>query len=146
VGPQVTELKEVVKAFHSAGVKVTLDVVHNHTAEGQPSSLTISSAASTVWCTPDQSRNPRYHLDFGAGTASTSGTLMVTKLIIDSLMYRVSEMHVDGFRFDLGSTLRENSCQGVGHSYVPCRQDRDSGSHRLTKRMCAGATLGSSFT
>jgi hypothetical protein len=74
---------------------------------------------------PNQSRNPRYHLDFGTG---------------NSLDVR----HPNGDKTDHGQP--DVLGVRVGHSFFSCRQDRASGTHRLTKRMCAGATLGSSFT
>jgi glycogen operon protein len=104
----MSEFKEMVKAFHSAGVEVTLDVVHNHAAEGQPSMPDHrASAASAIWRTTRiNPENPRYYLDFtGTGNSLNVRHLMVIKLIMDSLRYWAQEMHVDGFRFDLASTL-----------------------------------------
>lgn len=106
-GEQVREFKDMVKALHKAGIEVILDVVYNHTAEGNQMGPTISfrgvDNSSYYRLVQD---NARYYMDY-TGTGNTlnmmhPGTL---KLIMDSLRYWISEMHIDGFRFDLASAL-----------------------------------------
>ncbi|MDP9132392.1 MAG: glycogen debranching protein GlgX [Nitrospirota bacterium] len=104
---QVWEFKTMVKAFHSAGIEVILDVVYNHTGEGSLLGPTLSfrgiDNASYYRLMPDQ---PRYYLDYtGCGNTLNVRHPRVLQLIMDSLRYWVLEMHVDGFRFDLASTL-----------------------------------------
>jgi isoamylase len=106
-GGQVTEFKAMVKALHAAGIEVILDVVYNHTAEGNHLGPTLSfrgiDNASYYRLVPDQ---PRYYMDY-TGTGNTLNAMhpQVLQLIMDSLRYWVTEMHVDGFRFDLASAL-----------------------------------------
>jgi glycogen operon protein len=103
----VQEFKMMVRALHAAGIEVILDVVYNHTAEGNQLGPTLSlrgiDNASYYRLTPD---NPRYYMDFtGCGNSLNMPNPRVLQLIMDSLRYWVLEMHVDGFRFDLASTL-----------------------------------------
>jgi glycogen operon protein len=103
----VREFKRMVKALHSAGLEVILDVVYNHTAEGNHLGPTLSlrgvDNASYYRLVPD---NRRYYLDFtGCGNTLNMQSPQVLQLIMDSLRYWVQEMHVDGFRFDLASAL-----------------------------------------
>ena len=97
----------MVKALHAAGVEVILDVVYNHTAEGNQLGPTLSfrgiDNASYYRLVPDK---PRYYMDY-TGTGNTLNAVhpQVLQLIMDSLRYWVPEMHVDGFRFDLASAL-----------------------------------------
>jgi glycogen operon protein len=106
MGEQVTEFKAMVKELHKAGIEVILDVVYNHTAEGNYLGPTLSfrgiDNASYYRLTEDK----RYYMDY-TGTGNTLNAQMpsVLKLIMDSLRYWVTEMHVDGFRFDLAATL-----------------------------------------
>ncbi len=106
-GGQVAEFKAMVKALHREGIEVILDVVYNHTSEGNQLGPTLSfrgaDNGSYYRLVPDQ---PRYYLDY-TGTGNSLNMLhpQVIKLIMDSLRYWVQEMHVDGFRFDLASTL-----------------------------------------
>ncbi|MES2354094.1 MAG: glycogen debranching protein GlgX [Pseudomonadota bacterium] len=103
----VNEFKTMVKALHSAGIEVILDVVYNHTAEGNHFGPTLCfrgiDNAAYYRLTPD---NPRYYADY-TGTGNTLNMMhpRVLQLIMDSLRYWVQEMHVDGFRFDLAATL-----------------------------------------
>lgn len=106
-GEQVKEFKEMVKALHRAGIEVILDVVYNHTAEGNHLGPTLSlrgvDNASYYHLVAD---NQRYYMDFsGCGNSPNMRHPQVLKLIMDSLRYWVTEMHVDGFRFDLASAL-----------------------------------------
>ncbi len=104
---QVWEFKTMVKALHSAGIEVILDVVYNHTGEGNQLGPTLSfrgiDNASYYRLVSDK---PRYYLDYtGCGNTLNVRHPRVLQLIMDSLRYWVLEMHVDGFRFDLASTL-----------------------------------------
>ena len=107
-GEQVSEFKEMVKALHAAGIEVILDVVYNHTAEGNHLGPTLSlpghrqrhllpagrrTTRATTWTTP------------APATRLNVRHPQVLQLIMDSLRYWVQEMHVDGFRFDLASAL-----------------------------------------
>lgn len=106
-GAQVTEFKEMVKALHAEGIEVILDVVYNHTSEGNHlgPTLSLKGVDNTNYyrLLPEK---PEYYLDF-TGTGNTLNThhAQVLTLIMDSLRYWVTEMHVDGFRFDLASAL-----------------------------------------
>jgi glycogen operon protein len=102
----VEEFKMMVRALHAEGIEVILDVVYNHTAEGNEMGPTISMRgvdnSSYYRLAPD----PRYYMDFtGCGNTMKMSHPQVLQLIMDSLRYWVTEMHVDGFRFDLASTL-----------------------------------------
>ncbi|OLP18425.1 glycogen debranching enzyme GlgX [Leptolyngbya sp. 'hensonii'] len=107
MGQQVSEFKEMVKALHRAGIEVILDVVYNHTGEGNHLGPTLSFRGidnSIYYRLVDQ--DPRYYMDFtGCGNSLGVRQPQVLKLIMDSLRYWVIEMHVDGFRFDLASAL-----------------------------------------
>jgi isoamylase len=103
----VREFKMMVRALHAAGIEVILDVVYNHTAEGNHLGPTLSlrgiDNASYYRLVLD---SPRYYQDFtGCGNTLNMLNARVLQLIMDSLRYWVSEMHVDGFRFDLASAL-----------------------------------------
>jgi glycogen operon protein len=103
----VREFKRMVKALHSAGLEVILDVVYNHTAEGNHFGPTLSlrgiDNVSYYRLTPE---DRRYYLDFtGCGNTLNMRSPQVLQLIMDSLRYWVLDVHVDGFRFDLASTL-----------------------------------------
>ena len=102
----VQQFKMMVRAMHAAGLEVILDVVYNHTAEGNQMGPTLSMRgvdnAAYYRLAPD----PRYYMDFtGTGNTLNMTQPFVLQLIMDSLRYWVTEMHVDGFRFDLASTL-----------------------------------------
>lgn len=103
----LAEFKEMVARFHEAGIEVLLDVVYNHTAEGNERGPTLSfrgiDNASYYRLMPDQ---PRYYInDTGTGNTFNLSHSRVIQLVTDSLRYWVTEMHVDGFRFDLGTVL-----------------------------------------
>jgi isoamylase len=103
----IREFKTMVKTLHSAGLEVILDVVYNHTAEGNQLGPTLSLKGidnSTYYrLAPD---NPRYYTDYtGTGNTLNMQHPRVLQLIMDSLRYWVLDMHVDGFRFDLAATL-----------------------------------------
>jgi glycogen operon protein len=104
---RISEFKTMVKVLHSAGIEVLLDVVYNHTAEGNQMGPTLSfrgiDNASYYRLVAD---NPRYYMDFtGTGNTLNLQHPNVLQMIMDSLRYWVTEMHVDGFRFDLASAL-----------------------------------------
>jgi isoamylase len=103
----VNEFKTMVKALHSAGIEVILDVVYNHTAEGNHLGPTLSFRGidNSVYYRL-VGDNPRYYMDYtGTGNTLNMRHPRVLQLIMDSLRYWVLEMHVDGFRFDLAATL-----------------------------------------
>jgi glycogen operon protein len=107
VGDQVNEFKEMVRTLHRAGLEVILDVVYNHTAEGNHLGPTLSfrgiDNASYYRLAPWEQR---YYIDFtGCGNTLNMMHPRTLQLIMDSLRYWVLEMHVDGFRFDLASAL-----------------------------------------
>jgi isoamylase len=107
LGEQVHEFKSMVRALHQAGIEVILDVVYNHTAEGNHLGPTLSFRGidnAAYYRLVDE--DPRYYYD----TTGTGNSLLmqhphVLQLIMDSLRYWVTEMHVDGFRFDLAAAL-----------------------------------------
>ncbi|KWT60940.1 glycogen debranching protein [Streptomyces albus subsp. albus] len=106
-GQQVLEFKSAVRALHEAGIEVILDVVYNHTAEGNHLGPTLSfrglDNASYYRLVAD---DPRYYMDTtGTGNSLLMRSPHVLQLIMDSLRYWVQEMRVDGFRFDLAATL-----------------------------------------
>jgi glycogen operon protein len=107
VPSQVQELKTMVKALHAAGIEVILDVVYNHTAEGNHMGPMLSMKGidnQAYYKLVDE--EPRYYLDYtGTGNSMNVRHPHVLQLIMDSLRYWVLDMHVDGFRFDLASTL-----------------------------------------
>jgi glycogen operon protein len=106
LGGQVREFKQMVKDLHTAGIEVILDVVYNHTCEGNQLGPTLSWRGicnSTYYRLMD---DPRYYMDYtGTGNTLNVRHPQVLKMIMDSLRYWVTEMHVDGFRFDLAATL-----------------------------------------
>jgi glycogen operon protein len=102
----IREFKSMVRTLHAAGIEVILDVVYNHTCEGNQMGPTLSwrgiDNAGYYRLAPD----PRYYMDFtGCGNTFKMTQPRVLQFIMDSLRYWVTEMHVDGFRFDLASTL-----------------------------------------
>ncbi|WP_016777857.1 glycogen debranching protein GlgX [Anaerophaga thermohalophila] len=106
-GEQVREFKQMVKDLHKSGIEVILDVVYNHTGEGNRMGPTLSFRGidnMSYYRLSDE--DPRYYVDY-TGTGNTLNTVHPTilRLIMDSLRYWVTEMHVDGFRFDLAPVL-----------------------------------------
>jgi isoamylase len=106
-GGQIKEFKTMVKTLHSAGIEVILDVVYNHTAEGDDLGPTLSfRGIDNLTYYRHETGRERYYEDFtGTGNSLNVRHPQVLKLIMDSLRYWVREMHVDGFRFDLAATL-----------------------------------------
>ena len=106
-GEQVAEFKGMVRTLHEAGIEVILDVVYNHTAEGNHLGPTLSfRGIDNVSYYRLVDDNPEYYMDYtGTGNSFNVRQPYSLQLIMDSLRYWVTEMHVDGFRFDLASTL-----------------------------------------
>ena len=127
-GPgRLTEFKTMVRRLHDAGIEVILDVVYNHTAEGNHMGPTLSfkgiDNASYYRLVKD---NKRYYDDVtGTGNSVDVGHPMVLQMVMDSLRYWYEEMHVDGFRFDLATTLgRDERGWDPGNSFFNAmRQD-----------------------
>ncbi len=115
------EFKHMVAAFHAAGIEVILDVVYNHTAEGNHLGPTLCFRGidnASYYCLNPEDR--RYYLDFtGTGNSLQLAHPRVLQMVIDSLRYWVTVMHVDGFRFDLATTLaRTASGFDPAHSFL----------------------------
>ena len=106
LGNQVYEFKSMVKTFHAAGIEVILDVVYNHTGEGNHLGPTLSLKGIDNVAYYRLEQNKRFYTDF-TGTGNSLNMLhpRTIQLIMDSLRYWVNEMHVDGFRFDLAPVL-----------------------------------------
>ncbi|MBO9520036.1 MAG: glycogen debranching protein GlgX [Nocardioidaceae bacterium] len=137
-GQQVTEFKQMVKAFHEAGIEVILDVVYNHTAEAGALGPTYSFRGlddrdmyRRVLCETDDDLPEHARFDdtywdvTGCGNTVNATDPHALRLILDSLRYWVSEMHVDGFRFDLLSALTRSgySVDMTGHLLTTIGQD-----------------------
>jgi glycogen operon protein len=105
LGP-VNEFRDMVKALHKAGIGVILDVVFNHTAEGNHQGPTLSFKGLENSAYYILRKNPAYYADYtGCGNTFNTNYSIIRRLIRDCLRYWVGEMHVDGFRFDLASVL-----------------------------------------
>ncbi len=108
LGQQVREFKQMVKSLHAAGIEVILDVVYNHTGEGNHlgSTLSFRGIDNAVYYRLLEG-NPRYYIEgfTGCGNCLNPFHPQVLKLVMDSLRYWVSQMHVDGFRFDIAPVL-----------------------------------------
>ncbi|HZQ52936.1 MAG TPA: glycogen debranching protein GlgX [Bryobacteraceae bacterium] len=106
-GQQIGEFKSMVRELHRAGIEVILDVVYNHTSEGNQMGPTLSFRGidnATYYRLVND--NPRYYMDYtGTGNTLNLRQPQVLKMVMDSLRYWVLDMHVDGFRFDLASAL-----------------------------------------
>lgn len=101
------EFRDMVKALHRADIEVILDVVFNHTAEGDHTGPTLSfrGLENSVYYTLDEADKARYANYTGTGNTLNANQPIVRRMILDSLRYWVREMHIDGFRFDLASIL-----------------------------------------
>jgi isoamylase len=106
-GGQVDEFRDMVKALHRAGLEVILDVVFNHTAEGDQNGPTLSFRGldNAAYYRLAEGDSSRYYDTTGTGNSLNGDSTLALRLIMDSLRYWISEMHVDGFRFDLAATL-----------------------------------------
>ncbi len=130
-GACVNEFKDMVKAFHKAGIEVLMDVVFNHTAEGNENGITLNfrGLENSVYYHL-VSEHKEYYVNFsGCGNSVNCNHPVVADFIIQCLRYWVSEMHVDGFRFDLASVL--------------CRDERGflNGEQSLTRRISEDPVL-----
>jgi len=106
-GQQVVEFKQMVKRLHEEGIEVILDVVYNHTCEGnEKGPMLCWKGVDNLTYYRTMAEDPRYYMDYtGTGNTLNVYNPQTLKMIMDSLRYWVTEMHVDGFRFDLASTL-----------------------------------------
>ena len=110
LGQQKLEFREMVRALHKAGIEVILDVVFNHTAEGNEQGPTLCFRGIDNIIFYLLENNPRYYKDYtGTGNTINANHPVVRDLILSALRYWVTEMHVDGFRFDLASVLGRDS-------------------------------------
>ena len=115
-GSQVNEFKTLVRELHRAGIEVIMDVVYNHTGEGNELGSTLCCKGvdnPTYYCLTGSHHEPyRYYLNYtGCGNSMNLANTQVIRFVMDSLRYWVEVMHVDGFRFDLASVLgREEGC------------------------------------
>jgi glycogen operon protein len=125
MGP-VNEFRDMVKALHRAGIEVILDVVYNHTAEGdhRGPTLCFRGLDNNTYYILEQNRS-RYANYSGTGNTLNANNSVVRRMIVDSLRYWVEEMHVDGFRFDLASILARDP-QGQLMASPPVLWDIDS--------------------
>lgn len=114
-GGCVKEFKQLVKELHKAGIEVILDVVYNHTAEGNEHGYTFEFRGlqnDVYYSLPQNDKN--YYMNFsGCGNSINCNHPVVAQMIIDSLRYWVVQMHIDGFRFDLASILTRTSTGNV---------------------------------
>jgi isoamylase len=117
-GAQVDEFKTMVKALHAAGLEVILDVVYNHTAEGNHDGPTLSLKGidNPAYYRLVDGERDRYYDTTGTGNSVNVGHPTALRLIMDSLRYWVTDMHVDGFRFDLATTLTRQTGEEDIHS------------------------------
>jgi isoamylase len=101
------EFKDMVRALHKAGIEVILDVVYNHTAEGNENGPTLSFRGldNPAYYRLVDSDKSKYYDTTGTGNSFNGGSTVALRLLMDSLRYWLTEMHVDGFRFDLATTL-----------------------------------------
>ncbi len=118
VGNQVTDFKQMVSALHEAGIEVLLDVVYNHTGEGGHEGPTLSMRGIDHHAYYRLTNDRRDDYDVtGCGNSVNTAHPMVLQLVLDSLRYWVTEMGVDGFRFDLATTLIRDWHQHVDHDH-----------------------------
>ena len=135
------EFRTSVARLHDAGFEVMLDVVYNHTAEGNHLGPTLSfrgiDNASYYWLMPD---NPRYYDDFtGTGNSLNLTHPRVLQMVMDSLRYWVEVCHIDGFRFDLASTLARGPHGFDRNSaFLQCDPARSGSGHRQAGRRTLG--------
>ena len=138
LGP-ITEFRDMVKALHSAGIEVILDVVFNHTAEGDERGPTLCFRGidNPTYYILDADRS-HYSNYSGTGNTLNANHPIVRRMIVDSLRYWVEELHVDGFRFDLASILARDS-SGQVMSNPPVLWDIESDPALAGTKMIAEA-------
>jgi len=138
LGP-LDEFRDMVKALHRAGIEVILDVVFNHTAEGNHSGPTLSFRGldNRAYYVLEQDRS-HYANYSGTGNTLNGNHPVVRRMILDSIRYWVEEMHVDGFRFDLASVLARDS-HGQVMPNPPVLLDLESDPHLAGTKMIAEA-------
>ena len=137
-GDAVAEFKQLVNSLHGAGIGVLLDVVYNHTAEGNELGPTLSFKGIDNRSYYRLADDPRYYQnETGTGNSFDLGQPFTLKLVMDSLRYWATEMRVDGFRFDLATILGRNGTHS-GHAFDPsaaffdvCRQEPQLASIKL---------------
>ena len=113
----VTEFRDMVRALHAAGIEVILDVVYNHTAEGDDRGPTFCFRGLEDQVYYLFEEHAEHYSNFsGTGNAMNANNSIVRRLILDSLRYWVEEMHVDGFRFDLASVMARDESGRPSHS------------------------------
>jgi glycogen operon protein len=125
-GQQVQEMKQLVKTLHAAGLEVILDVVYNHTAEGNHEGPTLCFKGIDNAAYYRLMDRPAYYMDYtGTGNSLNMRHPHVLQLIMDSLRYWILDMHVDGFRFDLASTLARglHECDRLSAFFDIIQQD-----------------------
>jgi glycogen operon protein len=134
-GPEavVNELKTTIRELHRAGIEVYLDVVYNHTAEGGGGGLTYSYRGLDNAGYYRQDANGNYQDTTGCGNSLNFGNPHVVDLVIDSLRYWVNEMQVDGFRFDLATTLARNEINHFDPNHAVLRRINDEIDFAATK-------------
>ena len=138
LGP-INEFRDMVKALHLAGIEVILDVVFNHTAEGAQNGPTLSFKGidNSIYYILEQDR-ASYANYSGTGNTLNANHPIVRRMIVDSLVYWVEQMHVDGFRFDLASILARDS-SGEVMSTPPVLWDIESNPSLAGTKMIAEA-------
>ena len=135
----VDEFRDMVKALHRAGIEVILDVVFNHTAEGNHEGPTLCFRGFDNRAYYVLEENPAYYSNYsGTGNTLNANHPVVRRMIVDSLRYWVEEMHVDGFRFDLASILARDS-QGCVLASPPVLWDIESDPALAGTKMIAEA-------
>jgi hypothetical protein len=138
------EFKTMVKNLHEAGIEVVLDVVYNHTAEGNQLGPTLSFRGIDNAVVLPARRRPRYYDDVtGCGNTLDLRHPRVLQMVTDSLRYWVEEMHVDGFRFDLATTLaREDNGYDLQRGVLQSAQARSGARARQADRRTVGRGHG----
>jgi len=143
---EIREFREMVKALHKAGIEVILDVVYNHTGEGNEAGPIFSFKGidnSTYYMASDDPNHP--YADFtGTGNTLHCANRAVRQLIVDSLRYWAREMHVDGFRFDLASVFSRNAVGSINLDNPPLFGDIASDANLAQVRMIAEPWEGNS--
>ena len=140
LGQQVDEFKSMVRTLHRAGIEVILDVVYNHTGEGNHLGPTLSfrGVDNSVYyrLSPE---DPRYYVDY-TGTGNSLNVLhpRAMGLVTDSLRYWVTDMHVDGFRFDLAPVLTRGDAEGIRQRVLRHRPAGSRAVHGQAHRRALG--------